>query len=112
MIFILRYTIVLVFYALANALMLLTRFVVGLLGIKVAKSIYSGLYFYPLLALGHLVLAGIIYAIFPFITVIGSIVSIAYHFANRTNQVKFLTKKCSINLFSHKFIIDSVFNIN
>jgi len=84
--FISRYTIVLVFYAMADLLMIVLRFAVRLCGIKVAKSIYAGLYFYPLLALVHLIFAGLIYAVFPFTTVMGSIISIAYHFAKRQKQ--------------------------
>jgi len=40
--------------------MLVLRLIVGLSGIKVARSIYSALYFYPLLALLHLLLGGLI----------------------------------------------------
>jgi len=80
------YTILLVFYALADLLMLVIRLIAHPLGFNVLRSVYSGLYFYPLLALGHLLLGGVIYAIFPFITIISSVISCAYHFAKRNNQ--------------------------
>jgi len=80
------YTIILVFLATADAFMVIIRLFAYPLGIKVAKSIYSGLYFYPILALGHLLFGGLIYYIFPYITIVTSVVSCAYHFASRSNQ--------------------------
>jgi len=80
------YTIILVFYAVSDLFMVLIRLAALFCGIKVAKSIYSGLYFYPMLALAHLVLGGLIYYVFPYITIITSVVSCAYHFALRNNQ--------------------------
>ncbi|ODN04944.1 JNK1/MAPK8-associated membrane protein [Orchesella cincta] len=80
------YTIVLVFYALADVLMVFVRLIARCFKIKVAKSIYSGLYFYPMLALGHLMFGGLVYYVFPYITIVTSVVSCAYHFASRSNQ--------------------------
>jgi hypothetical protein len=40
--------------------MLFIRLIAHFIGIKVSKAIYSGLYFYPLLAMGHLIFGGII----------------------------------------------------
>jgi len=59
-----RYTIVLVFYGVADALMLSLRFVIQFFGFKVLTSVYSGLYFYPMLALSHLIFGGIIRKLF------------------------------------------------
>lgn len=80
------YTVVLVFYAVADFLMLFVRVGVSFLKVKVAKSIYAGLYFFPILAFMHLVLGGVLYYAFPFITIIISVISCAYNFSKRKNQ--------------------------
>ncbi|CAG7836150.1 unnamed protein product [Allacma fusca] len=81
------YTIVLVFYAVADLLMLIMRFLAHvILGVKVSKSIYAGLYFFPILALAHLTLGGLIYNYFPYVTIITSVISCSYNFSKRKNQ--------------------------
>jgi len=80
------YTIIIVFYAVADLSMLVLGLIAHLLKFQVGKFIYAGLYFYPVLALGHLLLGGVIYSIFPFITILASVISCSYHFAKRTNQ--------------------------
>ncbi|XP_066599686.1 JNK1/MAPK8-associated membrane protein [Prorops nasuta] len=82
------YTMVFVFYALGIVLMLLIRPIVTskFLPDHGKFSIYSALYFYPILALLHAVGGGLIYYSFPYITIILSILSNAAHFAFRLNQ--------------------------
>lgn len=82
------YTIVLIFYAMGIAIMLiirpcLTHFFLP----KVGKvTIYSALYFYPILMLLQAVLGGVIYYTFPYIVIILSVISIAAHFAYKLGQ--------------------------
>ena len=50
------------------------------------SSIFAALYFLPVLALIHAVGGGLVYASFPYIVLIVSLVSSAFHFAFKLNQ--------------------------
>jgi len=80
------YTIILVFYGIADGIMIILRLILHFIGFHLLHSLYSAMYFYPLLALCHLTLGGIIHGVFPYAVIIGSVVSSAYHFAKRENQ--------------------------
>ncbi|XP_074595530.1 JNK1/MAPK8-associated membrane protein [Brevipalpus obovatus] len=53
---------------------------------KAPNTIYLTLYAIPALAICHAMFSGLIYYSFPFITLIGSIISVACHFAFRLDQ--------------------------
>uniref|UniRef100_A0A8D8XHA6 JNK1/MAPK8-associated membrane protein n=1 Tax=Cacopsylla melanoneura TaxID=428564 RepID=A0A8D8XHA6_9HEMI len=56
-----------------------------------ARTVYFGLYLFPILALIHLICGGLIYYSFAYITIVLSVVSMATHFAFKLNQsVEFL----------------------
>ena len=50
------------------------------------KSIYLTLYLIPSLILIHILLCGLIYYLYPYLTMIGSLISLAIHFACRLDQ--------------------------
>lgn len=50
------------------------------------KSIYLTLYLIPCLVLVHILLCGLIYYLYPYLTIIGSLISLALHFACRLDQ--------------------------
>lgn len=50
------------------------------------KSIYLTLYLIPSLVLIHIVLCGLIYYLYPYLTIIGSLISLAIHFSCRLDQ--------------------------
>ncbi|XP_050524542.1 JNK1/MAPK8-associated membrane protein [Daktulosphaira vitifoliae] len=50
------------------------------------KTLYAGLYFFPIAAVTHAFLGGIIYMTFPYIVIVLSVVSSAIHFATEINQ--------------------------
>jgi hypothetical protein len=82
------YSIVFLFYVFALALLLLVRpFIVRKVSDKNgSKTIYLTMYLIPGMTLVHAVLGGVIYYLFAYITIIGSIVSIAAHLACRLDQ--------------------------
>lgn len=51
-----------------------------------SRPIYAALYLYPILALIHGIMAGLIYYAFPSIIILLSLMSHAFHFASRTDQ--------------------------
>lgn len=50
------------------------------------KTIYAGLYFFPIAAIIHAFLGGIVYVTFPYIVIVVSVISSAIHFATEINQ--------------------------
>ncbi|KAI1302411.1 JNK1/MAPK8-associated membrane protein [Halotydeus destructor] len=82
------YSIVFLFYTLSLALMLLIRpFIARKVTDKNAsKTIYLTMYLIPGLVVVHASLGGVIYYGFAYMTIIGSIISIASHFACRLDQ--------------------------
>lgn len=53
---------------------------------KSPKTIYLTLYAIPILGVVHIVLCGVIYYLFPYLTIIASIVSLASHLSCRLDQ--------------------------
>ncbi|KAI5706479.1 JNK1/MAPK8-associated membrane protein-like [Diaphorina citri] len=51
-----------------------------------ARTVYFGLYLFPVLALVHLICGGLIYYSFAYITIVLSVVSMATHFAFKIDQ--------------------------
>jgi len=82
------YTTVFIFYAFSVLLMLILRpglsskFLPG----RGRNAVYAALYFFPVLALIHGVLGGLVYYSYPYIVIILSIVSCAAHYAFKLNQ--------------------------
>ena len=82
------FTMVFIFYSFSLISMLIIRpflaskFLPG----KGRNAIYAALYFFPIFALIHGVLGGIIYYSYPYIIILSSIVSCAAHFAFKLNQ--------------------------
>lgn len=82
------YTTVFIFYAFSVLLMLILRpclaskFLPG----RGRNAIYAALYFFPILALIHGVLGGLVYYSYPYIVIILSVVSCAAHYAFKLNQ--------------------------
>jgi len=82
------YTTVFIFYSLSVLLMLLVRPCLSskFLPSRGRNAVYAALYFFPLLALVHGVLGGLVYYSYPYIVIILSIVSCAAHYAFKLNQ--------------------------
>jgi len=82
------YSIVFVFYAFSLLFMIILRpflsskFLPG----RGRNAIYAALYFFPIFALIHGVLGGIIYYSYPYIIIITSLVSCAAHYAFKLDQ--------------------------
>ena len=82
------FTMVFIFYSFSLISMLIIRpflaskFLPG----KGRNAIYAALYFFPIFALIHGVLGGIIYYSYPYIIILSSIVSCAAHFAFKLDQ--------------------------
>nr|CAG4651246.1 EOG090X0BGA [Simocephalus serrulatus]SVE94440.1 EOG090X0BGA [Simocephalus serrulatus] len=55
-------------------------------GQSASRPIYAALYLFPILALIHGIMAGLIYYSFPSIIILLSLMSHAFHFASRTDQ--------------------------
>nr|CAG4646497.1 EOG090X0BGA [Macrothrix elegans] len=58
----------------------------GIRGHAASGPIYAALYLYPVLALVHGIMAGLIYYSFPSIIILLSLMSHAFHFASRSDQ--------------------------
>lgn len=69
------------------------------------KSIYLTLYLIPSLVLIHILLCGVIYYLYPYLTIIGSLISLAIHFACRLNQSTRALFKDSIRQIRNLVII-------
>jgi hypothetical protein len=104
------YTMVFVFYALCGVLMLLMRPVLAskLLPRRGRSSVFAALYFLPILALIQAVGGGLVYAAYPYIVLILSLISSAFHFAFKLDQsAKSLVLGCAketrnaVILFGH-----------
>lgn len=103
------YTIVLYYYAFSVLLLLLFR---PILSIKLCeghgrKSIYAALYFLPVTAMIHATCAGLIYYSYPYLLLIGSIISTAVLLAKKkiTSISEVLEKKDIILiLIGHWFL--------
>jgi len=82
------YTVVFVYYAFCLLFMILLRpvLVMKFLPIRGKVSIFSALYFLPVLVLIQAVFSGLLYYAFPYLMIICSIVSSAAHFAFRLDQ--------------------------
>lgn len=91
------YSMVLYYYAFSVLLLLLVR---PVLSVKMCEgqgrmSIYAALYFLPMTAMVHATCAGLIYYTFPYLLLIGSVLSIAILLAkkNITNISEVMEKK-------------------
>lgn len=86
------YSIVFVYLGYSLALLVLIRGVIlprlfSLLNNEgTRKTIYLTLYAIPIIAVGHAVLAGLLYYSFPYLVIIFSVISIACHLAVRPHQ--------------------------
>ena len=82
------FTMVFMFYVLCGVAMLVLRpFLTSkLLPRKGRTSIFAALYFLPILALIHAVGGGLVYFSYPYIVLILSLVSSAFHFAFKLDQ--------------------------
>ncbi|KAL7643683.1 UNVERIFIED_CONTAM: hypothetical protein RMT77_005666 [Armadillidium vulgare] len=82
------YSIIFVFYTLCLVIMLLVRSWLSskLLPGRGKMSIYSAMYFFPVLILSHAVLGGLVYYSFPYIVIVSSIISNAAYFAYQLDQ--------------------------
>lgn len=82
------YTMIFVFYGFCGLIMLVLRpFLASkLLPRRGRSSIFAALYFLPILALIQAICGGLVYNSFPYIVVILSLVSSAFHFAFKLNQ--------------------------
>jgi len=82
------FTMVFIFYSFSLISMLIIRpflaskFLPG----KGRNAIYAALYFFPIFALTHGVLGGVIYYSYPYIIILASIVSCAAHYAFKLDQ--------------------------
>jgi len=88
------YSIVFIFYAFSLVFMILFRPFLSskFLPRRGRNAIYAALYFFPIFALIHGLLGGIIYYSFPYIVIITSLVSCAAHYAFKLDQsIKSLT---------------------
>nr|CAG4641121.1 EOG090X0BGA [Eulimnadia texana] len=87
------YSIVFIHYGLLLVLLLLVRPLVNrslrVNGKSGSRPIYAAMYFIPILAVLHAIMAGLIYYAFPSIVILLSVMSHAYHFASRKNQAWF-----------------------
>lgn len=104
------YTMVFIFYALCGVLMLLMRPLLAskMLPRRGRSSVYAALYFLPILAVVQAVGGGLVYGAYPYIVLILSLISSAYHFACKLDQsVKALFVDCvkdlrnAVILFGH-----------
>ena len=92
------FSMIFVFYGFCGLAMLLLRPLLAskLLPRRGRSSIYAALYFLPILALIQALGGGLIYYSFPYIVVILSLISSAFHFAFKLNQsVKALLLGCA-----------------
>ena len=82
------YSMIFVFYGFCGLIMLFLRPILAskLLPRRGRSSIFAALYFLPILALIQAVGGGLVYASFPYIVVILSLISSAFHFAFKLNQ--------------------------
>lgn len=82
------YSMIFVFYGICGLTMLLLRPILAskLLPGRGNSSIFAALYFLPMLALIQAVGGGLVYESFPYIVVILSLISSAFHFAFKLNQ--------------------------
>ncbi len=82
------YTIVFLFYGFCGLLMLLMRpfLAMKLLPRRGRSSVFAALYFLPVLALIQAIGGGLIYASYPYIVLILSLISSACHFAFKLDQ--------------------------
>lgn len=82
------YTMVFVFYASNLFIMLLFRpwLCSRYLPRQGKMSIYAAMYFIPILAVIHALLAGLLYYSFPYLIVILSVISCAHHFSSKMDQ--------------------------
>ena len=92
------YTIIFVFYGLCGLLMLFLRPLLAskLLPGRGRSSIFAALYFLPVLAFVQAVAGGLIYEAFPYVVLIMSLISSAFHFAFKLDQT---AKALLINTF-------------
>lgn len=82
------YTMVLIYYTLSLLLMMTFRpwLCYRLSSVQGSRSIYAALYFLPILIVIHSVFGGIIYYTFPYITVVMSLFTNAWHLATADDQ--------------------------
>ncbi|KAF2368941.1 Protein of unknown function DUF766 [Trinorchestia longiramus] len=85
------YTMVLVGYSTLLVLMLVLRPAIAEIVAQKAKvddagAIYSALYLLPSLSVIHAFFAGVVYTIFPYLVIVGSIISIATYLAYQGDQ--------------------------
>lgn len=82
------YTMIFIFYSLCGVIMVLLRPLLAskLLPRRGRSSIFAALYFLPVLALIQAVGGGLVYASYPYIVLILSLISSAFHFAFKLDQ--------------------------
>ncbi|KAL4239045.1 hypothetical protein ACF0H5_003749 [Mactra antiquata] len=82
------YTIVMVYYAFSLLFMMCLRPFVSVKFVNClgTKSIYAALYFLPILIMVQAVLGGLLYYSFPYIMIIGSLITSAIHLATGLQQ--------------------------
>jgi len=84
------YSMIFIFYLVCISVLLTVRPLLcgyfGLNGGTYLKTVYAGLYFFPIAAVIHAFLGGIVYVTFPFIVIVVSVISSAIHFATEINQ--------------------------
>jgi len=82
------FTMVFMFYVLCGVIMLIIRPLLTskLLPRKGRTSIFAALYFLPILSLIHAVGGGLVYFAYPYIVLILSLISSAFHFAFKLDQ--------------------------
>jgi len=82
------FTMVFIFYSFSLISMLLVRPILAskFLPGKGRNAIYAALYFFPIFALIHGIMGGVIYYSYPYIIILSSIVSCAAHYAFRLDQ--------------------------
>jgi len=82
------YSLVLIFYGFSLVFLLLFRPLVSSLFVqgKGRKCIYAALYFYPILIGIHAAGGGLVYFCYPYLTLCLSLITVAIHFALRTER--------------------------
>jgi len=84
------YSLVFIHYGLSVVLLLTIRPCVNhftkIKGQNASKPIYFALYFFPVLSVIHGIMAGLIYYAYPYVILLLSLMSHAFHFSSRSDQ--------------------------
>jgi len=89
------YSLVLIFYGFSLVFLLLFRPLVSSLLVngKGRKCIYAALYFYPILIGIHAAGGGLVYFCYPYLTLCLSLVTIAIHFALKSDRISLRNRR-------------------